>query len=118
MMKIMMKEENMSKLEELKQMISGLFEAATDKSTIDKVAAINNKLGDLEQEHKSLEDRDAEILKSYKDLIQHTAVGGNQDVSKSSTVEEDISGNESLDLDAMFSTSSIQKFLAESRKSK
>lgn len=103
----------MSKLEELKQMISGLFEAATDKSTIDKVAAINNKLSDVDKEYKSLEDRDAEIIKSYKDLIQHTAVGTTKEEHQSNTIDEDISGDGSMDLDALISTSSIKKFLSD-----
>lgn len=104
----------MSKLEDLKQMISGLFKDATDKNTIDKAAQLNTLVGEVEQEQKSLTDRNAELLTSYKDLVMHTSVDtrGKLDIKNGRTQDTtDINPGAPLDLDSVFSAANLEKFL-------
>lgn len=107
----------MSKLEELKKMISGLFDNATDKNTIDAAAKLNNLVGEVEKEQDSLTSRNAELLKSYKDVVMHTSVDESapNNSNATTTAEEDISGAY-YDVDAAFSASNLEKFLQAERK--
>lgn len=107
----------MSKLEELKQMISGLFENATDKNTIDSAAKLNNLVGEVQKEQDSLTSRNAELLKSYKDIVMHTSVDESASNANSSATNEDgdISGAY-YDVDDSFSASNLEKFLQAERK--
>lgn len=63
----------MSKLTELKQMVAELFQAATDKTIIEKSALVSNKLEEVAQENQELVDKQAELLKDYKEAILHTS---------------------------------------------
>lgn len=106
----------MSKLDELKSFVSGLFNDATDKSTIDAVAKLNNMVSEVEKEQTAITERDADILKSYKDLVQHTTVGEPAPAKASPAQEEIDSARETtLDFDDMFTSDKIQKFLSEQK---
>ena len=63
----------MGKLEELRQMVSDLFAEAEKKEVIEKAALVSNKIDEVEKEQNLLVDKNAELLKSYKDLVLHTA---------------------------------------------
>lgn len=63
----------MSKLEQLKATVASLFENATEKSEIERLAKINNSIEEVETEHKALTDKNAELIKSYKELVKHTS---------------------------------------------
>ena len=63
----------MGKLEELRQMVSDLFAEAEKKEVIEKAALVSNKIDEVEKEQNLLVDKDAELLKSYKDLVLHTS---------------------------------------------
>lgn len=63
----------MSKLEQLKQQVAEMFEGTEDKATIEKLAAINNSIAEVTAEQQSLVDKNAELIKSYKDLVKHTS---------------------------------------------
>ena len=43
----------MSKTEELRQYISQLFQASTDKAVIEKAAVVTNKIDEIEAENKA-----------------------------------------------------------------
>ena len=63
----------MGKLEELRQMVSDLFAEAEKKEVIEKAALVSNKIDEVEKEQNLLIDKNAELLKSYKDLVLHTS---------------------------------------------
>lgn len=63
----------MSKLEQLKATVAALFENATEKSEIERLAKINNSIDEVESEHKALTEKNAELIKSYKELVKHTS---------------------------------------------
>ena len=63
----------MGKLEELRQMVSDLFAEAEKKEVIEKAALVSNKIDEVEKEQNLLVDKNAELLKSYKDLVLHTS---------------------------------------------
>lgn len=63
----------MSKLEQLRQQVAEAFEKAEDKASIEKLAAINNSIQEAQEEFDSLVDKNADLIKSYKDLVQHTS---------------------------------------------
>lgn len=63
----------MSRLEELRQQVAEMFKDATDKVQIEQLAAINNSIDEVNREQQSLMDKNAELIKSYKDLVQHTS---------------------------------------------
>ena len=107
----------MSKLDELKQFVIGLFNDATDKNTIDAVAKLNNMVSEVEKEQTTITERDADILKSYKDLIQHTTIGAPAVQTRNISAQNDIEGKErTLDIDDMFTAENIQKFLKSEQK--
>lgn len=62
-----------SKLEQLRQQVADAFEKAEDKDAIEKLAAINNSIEEVSQEQQALVDKNAELIKSYKDLVKHTS---------------------------------------------
>lgn len=74
----------MGKLAELREFVKQQFEQAdtNDKTTIDLLAKINSGLDDAEKEQNSIEAKNAELVKSYKDLVKHTSFG---DVRKQPT---------------------------------
>lgn len=63
----------MGKLEQLRQLVADAFAEATDKKQIEQLASINNSIQEVEKEQQVLEEKNAELIKSYKDLIQHTS---------------------------------------------
>ena len=63
----------MSKLGELKDLVAKMFEGAKDKSSIENLALLNNTIGEVEKEQTELEDKNGELIKSYKDVIKHTS---------------------------------------------
>lgn len=63
----------MSKLEELRATIAKMFENAQEKEQIEQLAKVNNSITEVEQEQKELTDKNAELIKSYKELVKHTS---------------------------------------------
>lgn len=69
----------MGKLQELKDMVAKMFENATEKEHIEQLAKVNNAIAEVETEQKSLEDKNAELIKDYKDLVKHTSFANKED---------------------------------------
>lgn len=63
----------MSKTEELRNYISQLFQASTDKAVIEKAAVVNNKIDELEAENKASQESYDKLLKDYKDVVLHSS---------------------------------------------
>lgn len=63
----------LDKLEELKQFVAQLFDAATDKTIIEKSAVVNQKIEEIAQEQELKEKDYRELLKDYKDAVLHTS---------------------------------------------
>lgn len=66
----------MDKLEELKSYVADLFNNATEKTQIDQLSKIQELTSGVESEHKAMVDKNAELIKDYKDLVQHTSFSG------------------------------------------
>lgn len=64
---------NMSKLEELKQMVAELFEQATDTTTIQKSAVVGAKIDEIAKEEQELVDKHAELIKEYRQAVIHSS---------------------------------------------
>ena len=62
-----------SKLDELRQQVSELFKNATEKEVIEKAAVVSNTIDAAQAEEKALIDKNADLMKSYKDLVLHTS---------------------------------------------
>lgn len=75
----------MGKLEELKNLVAGMFENATDKSSIENLAKLNNTISEVEAEQASLVDKNAELIKSYKDLVKHTSFNDAKTIEQAKT---------------------------------
>ena len=63
----------MTKLEELRQLVRQQFDKAETKEQIDTLAQIKNKFDEVSKEQEAIEQQNAELIKSYKDLVQHTS---------------------------------------------
>lgn len=63
----------MSKLDELTKIVADAFKCAETKESIEKLATINNAIKEAKAEEDALTAKNAELIKSYKDLIQHTS---------------------------------------------
>lgn len=63
----------MSKTEELRNYISQLFQASTDKAVIEKAAVVNNKIDELEAENKASQESYDKLLHDYKDVVLHSS---------------------------------------------
>lgn len=63
----------MSFTTELRQLISQLFDAATDKETIAKSAVVSSKIDEIEAEQKASKENYDALLKDYKDVVLHTS---------------------------------------------
>ena len=63
----------MNSLEELREAVKKAFEGATDKQLIDTFSNINRLVDGVQKEQEALESKDAELIKSYKDIIAHTS---------------------------------------------
>lgn len=62
-----------NKLEELKQFVANLFDAATDKTIIEKSAVVSQKIEEIAQEQDEREKQYRELLRDYKDAVLHTS---------------------------------------------
>ncbi len=63
----------MGKLDELKQLVAESFQAATEQQDIERLAKINNAIEEVSKEQDVLVAKNAELIKSYKDVIAHTS---------------------------------------------
>lgn len=63
----------MSRLEELRQLVADMFEGATEKEQIEKFATLNNAIDGVSKEQDSLVAKNADLIKSYKELVKHTS---------------------------------------------
>ena len=63
----------MNSLEQLKEAVKKAFDGATDKQLIDTFSNINSLVDGVQKEQEALESKDAELIKSYKDIIAHTS---------------------------------------------
>lgn len=63
----------MTKLEELRQLVATMFEGATDKEQIEQLATLNNSIDAVAKEETAMVEKNAELIKSYKDLVKHTS---------------------------------------------
>ena len=62
-----------NKLDELKQFVAQLFDAATDKTIIEKSAVVNQKIEEIAKEQETKDKEYRELLKDYKDAVLHTS---------------------------------------------
>ena len=65
----------MGKLDELRQLVADAFAEAADKSEIEKLAKINNAIEEVSKEQDDLVAKNADLIQSYKTLVQHTSFG-------------------------------------------
>lgn len=83
----------MSYLDQLKQLVAGMFENATDKQDIDKLSQINTAIDGVQEEQNTLMDKNAELIASYKKVVKHTSFEGennrNNDISSTPITFED-----------------------------
>lgn len=63
----------MSKLEDLKTIVAEMFEGAESKESIEQLAKLNNSIEDVQKEQDDLTEKNAELIKSYKDLVKHSS---------------------------------------------
>lgn len=63
----------MSKLEELRKIISEMFQKATDEETIRKSAVVAQKLDEAEEESKQSSEKYDKLLNDYKDVVLHSS---------------------------------------------
>lgn len=63
----------MTKTEQLRATIAALFENAKEKDLIEGLAKVNSAVDDVEAENKELTDKNADLIKSYKELVKHTS---------------------------------------------
>ena len=62
-----------NKLDLLKNIVADAFKEATQKQEIEQLAKINNAIDAVYKEQNELMAKNAELVKSYKDLVQHTS---------------------------------------------
>ena len=74
----------MGKLEELRKLVAESFQAATQQEDVERLAKINNAIEDVSKEQDVLIAKNAELVKSYKDLVQHTSF----EVDKNAATDE------------------------------
>lgn len=86
----------MSKLEELKQIVADSFKEATEKQEIEQLAKINNAIEAAAKEQDDLIAKNAELVKSYKDLVQHTSFGVDKNTATDEVAPVAISFEEAL----------------------
>lgn len=63
----------MTNLEQLRQLVATMFDGAQDKEQIEQLATLNNSIDAVQREQDELVDKNAELIKSYKDLVKHTS---------------------------------------------
>lgn len=91
----------MDKLKELQNFVKDLFDKAetTDKSQIDNLVKISNSLEEISKETSDIENKNVELIKSYKDLIKHTSFKNDNINLEQSNLNDDIDGAKSPDLE-------------------
>lgn len=92
----------MDKLTELKQQVASLFAAATDRTTIEKAAIVNQKIDEAIEEVKKKDSDYEALLKDYKDVVLHSSF-------KPQTGDNQSQGPSSFDPDALFKDLFIDK---------
>lgn len=83
----------MDKLEELKKQVATLIEGTQDTDLIKSLASINDSIKGVEEEHKTLLNKNVELATSYKNAILH---GGFNDKPL-----EDTTGTKVVDFETM-----------------
>lgn len=63
----------MAYLEELKKTIEQMFEHAESKEAIEQSTTLKSQIEGVEQEQNALLEKNAELIKSYKELVKHTS---------------------------------------------
>lgn len=63
----------MSKLEDLRNYVSNLFESATEKDIIEKAAVVSSKIDEIEADTKASQDDYNKLLKDYKEVVIHSS---------------------------------------------
>ena len=63
----------MGKLDELRQIVADAFKEADTKESIEQLATLNNKIDEVQKEQDDIVNKNSELIKSYKDLVQHTS---------------------------------------------
>lgn len=63
----------MTKLQQLRDLVANLFENATEKDDIERLAKVNNSIDEVEAEQQELTEKNADLIKSYKELVKHTS---------------------------------------------
>ena len=79
----------MNNLEELKKLVAEMLDGTQDTDAVQKLATINNKLSEVEADTNALVSKNAEIMKSYKDLVLHSTVS-NTDLVKEEPVKNEV----------------------------
>ena len=67
----------MNKLEELKQFVAQLFDAATDRTIIEKSAVVSQKIDEIAQQQQEQAKEYQTLLNNYKDAVLHTSFNPN-----------------------------------------
>ncbi len=80
----------MGKLEELRKIVADAFKDADTKESIETLATINNKIEEVDQEQTSLESKNVELIKSYKDLVKHTSFKNDTNVEKDPVTDSNL----------------------------
>ena len=62
-----------TKIEELRSVVAAMFANATEKEQIENLAKLNNSIDAVAEENKELTDKNADLIKSYKELVKHTS---------------------------------------------
>lgn len=62
-----------SKTEQLRDLVASLFENATQREQIEGLVKVNTAIDAVEAEQKELTDQNADLIKSYKELVRHTS---------------------------------------------
>ena len=66
-------QQRMTKLDELREYVSKLFENATEKNIIEQSAVVSSKIDEIASEQKKQEDDYNALLKDYKDVVIHSS---------------------------------------------
>lgn len=91
----------MEKLKQLQSFVKELFDKAetTDKTQIDNLVKISNSLEEISKETSEIENKNVELIKSYKDLIKHTSFKNDNIDLQQSNLDKDIDGAKAPDLE-------------------
>ena len=62
-----------TKTEQLRDLVASLFENATQREQIEGLVRVNDAIDAVEKEQHEMEEKNADLVKSYKELIKHTS---------------------------------------------